>query len=94
KYQAERPATAAVAGILATYGEDDPDWMGSHVYRDTAGYYDILRPSKQLCLEAEIRAAILLSCGFLFSCQRLSPHPNAGRMRTVAAYFGRNAANG
>lgn len=45
KYQAERPATAAVAGILATYGEDDPDWMGSHVYRDTAGYYDILRPS-------------------------------------------------
>ena len=48
KYQAERPATAAVAGILATYGEGDPDWMGSHVYRDTAGYYDTLRPSKQV----------------------------------------------
>ena len=48
KYQAERPATAAVAGILATYGDDDPDWMGSHVYRDTAGYYDTLRPSKQI----------------------------------------------
>ena len=48
KYQAERPTTAAVAGILATFGEDDPDWMGSHVYRDTAGYYDTLRPSKQI----------------------------------------------
>ena len=22
--------------------------MGSHVYRDTAGYYDTLRPSKQV----------------------------------------------
>lgn len=48
KYQAERPATAAVTAILATYGEDDPDWMGSHVYRDTAGYYDAIRPSKQV----------------------------------------------
>ena len=48
RYQAERPATAAVAAILATYGEDDPDWMGSHVYRDTVGYYDTLRPSKQI----------------------------------------------
>ena len=48
KYQAERPATAAVNATLATYGEDDPDWMGSHVYRSTAGYYDSLRPSKQI----------------------------------------------
>ncbi len=48
KYQAERPATAAVAGILTTYGEDDPDWVGSHVYRDTAGFYDTLRPTKQI----------------------------------------------
>lgn len=48
KYQAERPATAAVAGILTTYGIDDPDWIGSHVYRDTAGYYDTLRPAKQI----------------------------------------------
>ena len=36
KYQAERPAMPAVTAILATYGEDDPDWIGSHVYRDTA----------------------------------------------------------
>ncbi len=48
KYQAERPATAAVNTLLATYGPDDPDWMGSHVYRDTPGYYDTLRPSMQI----------------------------------------------
>lgn len=48
KYQAERPATAVVAGVLTTYGEDDPDWIGSHVYRGTAGFYDALRPTKQI----------------------------------------------
>ena len=48
KYQAERPATAAVNALLSTYGPDDPDWMGSHVYRDTPGYYDTLRPSMQI----------------------------------------------
>lgn len=45
KFQAERPATAAVSTLLANYGADDPDWMGSHVYRHTPGYYDTLRPS-------------------------------------------------
>ena len=48
KYQAERPATAAVNALLSTYGPDDPDWMGSHVYRDTPGYYDTLRPTMQI----------------------------------------------
>ena len=48
RYQAARPATAAVAGILTTYGADDPDWMGSHVYRDTAGFYDTLRPTQPI----------------------------------------------
>ena len=48
KYQAERPATAAVNALLGTYGPDDPDWMGSHVYRDTPGYYDTLRPAMQI----------------------------------------------
>jgi len=46
KYQAERPATPAVNALLATYGSDDPDWMGSHVYRTTAGYYDTLRATE------------------------------------------------
>ncbi len=48
KYQAERPATAAVNALLTTYGSDDPDWMGSHVYRDTPGYYDTLRSAMQI----------------------------------------------
>lgn len=45
KFQAERPATATISGLLATHGADDPDWMGSHVYRNTPGYYDTLRPA-------------------------------------------------
>jgi hypothetical protein len=48
KYQAERAATAAINALLTTYGSDDPDWMGSHVYRNTAGYYDTLRPTTQI----------------------------------------------
>jgi hypothetical protein len=48
KYQAERPSTAAVNALLTTYGPDDPDWLGSHVYRDTPGFYDTLRPSQQI----------------------------------------------
>jgi hypothetical protein len=48
KYQAERPATPAINQILAQYGEDDPDWLGSHVYRDTTGYYDTLRPTQPI----------------------------------------------
>ncbi|MBK79530.1 MAG: conjugal transfer protein TraG [Gammaproteobacteria bacterium] len=48
RYQAERPATPDVAAILATYGADDPDWIGSHVYRETPGFYDTLRPTRQI----------------------------------------------
>ena len=48
KYQAERPATHAVNTLLSTYGPDDPAWMGAHVYRDTPGYYDTLRPAMQI----------------------------------------------
>lgn len=48
KYQTERPATAAVNTLLSIYGPDDPDWMGSHVYRNTPGYYDTLRPTMQI----------------------------------------------
>ena len=48
KYQAERPDTAPVNALLANYGPDDTDWMGSHVYRNTAGYYDTLRPTMQI----------------------------------------------
>jgi hypothetical protein len=48
KYQAERPETPAVNALLINYGTGDPDWMGSHVYRDTPGYYDTLRPAMQI----------------------------------------------
>jgi len=48
KYQADRSVTAAVNALLTTYGSDDPDWMGSHTYRNTSGYYDTLRPTKQI----------------------------------------------
>lgn len=44
KYQAERPATAAVNTLLASHGIDDPDWLGSRIYRKTPGYYDTFRP--------------------------------------------------
>ena len=44
RYRSKRPDTPAVQSILATFGSDDPDWMGSHVYRDVPGYYDTLRP--------------------------------------------------
>ncbi len=42
------PSTAAVNTLLTTYGPDDPEWMGSHVFRDMPGYYDTLRPTKQI----------------------------------------------
>ena len=48
KYQAEQPTSAAITGLLETYKFDDPDWLGSHVYRETPGYYDTLRPSSSV----------------------------------------------
>jgi len=46
KYQAERPTSGAVTSPIGTYGADDPDWLGSHVYRDAPGFYDSLRPTQ------------------------------------------------
>jgi hypothetical protein len=48
KYQSERPNSAPVSAALTTYGADDPDWLGSHVYVETPGYYDTLRPANQV----------------------------------------------
>ncbi len=44
KYRAEKPNTTLINTLLTTYGADDPDWMGSHVYREAPEYYDTLRP--------------------------------------------------
>jgi hypothetical protein len=46
KYQAERPTSGSVTSLLGTYGSDDPDWLGSHVYRDSPGFYDSLRATQ------------------------------------------------
>lgn len=40
KYLAQQPAAAAP--ILAARGNDDVDWIGSHVYRTVPGFYDTL----------------------------------------------------
>lgn len=48
KYQAERPDEGSVSSVLEAYGRDDPDWMGSHLYRETPGYYERLRPTRQV----------------------------------------------
>jgi hypothetical protein len=48
RFQRERPDTSAVNALLTTYGQTDPEWLGSHVYRDTTGYYDRLRPVHQI----------------------------------------------
>ena len=45
RYQSRRPDTPAVSSLLLVYGADDPDWMGSHIYRDIPGHYDTLRPT-------------------------------------------------
>lgn len=42
KYYRDKPN---VATLLATYGARDPEWFGSNVYRQTAGYYDLYRAS-------------------------------------------------
>jgi hypothetical protein len=46
KFLRERPATVAIGATLSTYGQEDPEWTGSHVYRTTPGYYDALRPTQ------------------------------------------------
>ena len=56
KYQAEQPTSAALTGLLETYGFYDPDWLGSHVYRETPGYYNTLRPSSSVAGWAYIAA--------------------------------------
>ena len=48
KFETSRPDTGAVAAQLATNGAQDPEWLGSHVYRTTPGYYDTLRASQPI----------------------------------------------
>jgi hypothetical protein len=43
KFLSDRPDTIQVRDLLDEYGETDTDWIGSHVYLETSGYYDTLR---------------------------------------------------
>ncbi len=45
KYQQTRPDSPEIAAQLTSNGDNDPEWLGSHVYRGTPGYYDALRPT-------------------------------------------------
>ncbi len=46
RFQQARPDSAAVEALLSTNGSHDPEWLGSHVYRETPGFYDTLRPGQ------------------------------------------------
>ncbi len=46
KFQQTRPDSPGIAAQLAESGANDPEWLGSHVYRNTPGYYDALRANK------------------------------------------------
>ena len=48
KFHDQQPNGSQVNSLLSSYGADDPNWMGSHVYRNTPGYYDTLRSGKQI----------------------------------------------
>lgn len=43
KYMREMPDNPSINAILTVHGEDDPHWMGSHVYQQVSGYYDSFR---------------------------------------------------
>lgn len=46
KYLRDEPNSPAINALLETYGEDDPHWMGSHVYLNVSGYYNTLRAAE------------------------------------------------
>ena len=43
KFLREQPNSASVQAILAAEGLEDTDWIGSHVFRRTSGYYNAYR---------------------------------------------------
>lgn len=43
RYMAERPSSAAIDALIDRYGPTDTEWMGSHIFLETPGYYDTLR---------------------------------------------------
>ncbi len=45
KFFRETPRSVLIDGLLNDFGQQDLDWVGSHVYRATNGYYDSYRAS-------------------------------------------------
>jgi TraG-like protein, N-terminal region len=43
KYLSQRPSGLQIDNLLDTYGVDDIDWIGSHVYQEVDGFYNTLR---------------------------------------------------
>ncbi len=43
RYLRERPNTALTESLLSTHGQTDTEWIGSHVFLETPGYYDSIR---------------------------------------------------
>ncbi len=48
RYQAHTPLSPQLDQILDEYGADDPDWLGSHVYREVSGFYGRYRASSPI----------------------------------------------
>ena len=46
KFLLEQPSSTSIDAIYTANGHGDTDWIGSHVSRDTAGYYDSFRVSQ------------------------------------------------
>ena len=46
RYQSQRPISPLIDEILVEHGVNDPDWLGSHLYRDISGYYDRYRAAE------------------------------------------------
>ena len=48
KYLASTTPLGVGAGALSTYGETDPEWIGSHVFQDEPGYYDTMAATSEV----------------------------------------------
>lgn len=43
KYLEERPSSASIDALRERFGVTDTEWLGSHIFLETPGYYDTLR---------------------------------------------------
>ena len=44
----EHSTTRSIDRLVEKFGQEDVDWIGSHVFRETPGYYDIYRASSSI----------------------------------------------